>query len=448
MSAVWNATVARAPEALALIDGGTGRRWTRAELAREAGQWCAEVAANADLAGRRVVLVEPNGIGWWRAFLGLLEAGAVPAALDGSEPPERQAAIAQEIGAAFICRSGQLERMALSRSPRRRRECLVKLTSGSTGGPKAIAFTHGQMLADGRQVCDSMKIGADDLNLAVIPLGHSYGLGNLVVPLIAQGTAMVCAASPLPQALSADCARWQPTVFPAVPALLAALSRAEIAPRMLASLRLVISAGAPLPAPVAQAFAEKYGRKIHGFYGASETGGICFDRTGEATLAGRSVGQPLEGVALQFRRSGRFVVRSPAVTGKGTYAPPDRGELNSEGEVVLLGRVGRTVKIAARRVDLGEIERALRSVAGVREAFAIAHPEKSDALAAVVGTDLTGPAVRAKLQGLLSPWKIPERLLTVREFPLTARGKQDTRALRSLLSAGSAAAHGSTPKSK
>lgn len=444
LTQTWRKTVARNPDAIAVIDEASGRRWTRGELDREAMAWHGGVDGT-QLAGRRVVLVEPNGIGWWRAFLSLLASEAVPAPLDGAEPPERQAAVARALGAGWICREGRLDPVPGVRLHPRRDHCLIKLTSGSTGLPHAVVFTHAQMLADGRQVATSMGIGPDDLNLAAIPCGHSYGLGNLVVPLLAQGTALVHAGSPLPQALAADCARWRPTVFPAVPALLGALVRAEIAPAALQSLRLVISAGAPLAAEVAAAFAEKFGRTVHGFYGASETGGICFDRTGDATLTGRSVGAPLDGVKLDFRRSRRFAVTSAAVTRSGRYSPPDLGRLNEFGELVLIGRAGRTLKIASRRVDLGEIERALRDIAGVDDAFAMAHPEKPDALAAVVSSQLPAGEIRRRLRTLVSSWKVPERLLTVAEFPRTARGKTDTRALSALLTRP---AQGSMPKSK
>jgi acyl-coenzyme A synthetase/AMP-(fatty) acid ligase len=107
--------------------------------------------------------------------------------------------------------------------------------------------------------------------------------------------------------------------------------------------------------------------------------------------------------------------------------------LNALGELVLGGRAGRIVKIAARRVDLGEIERGLRSVAGVRDAFAMPHPQRADALAAAVVADQDPTALRAQLREKLSAWKIPDRLLVLPEFPLTARGKTDTRRLRALL---------------
>jgi acyl-coenzyme A synthetase/AMP-(fatty) acid ligase len=283
-----------------------------------------------------------------------------------------------------------------------------------------------------------MDIQPGDLNLAVIPLGHSYGLGNLVVPLLAQGTALVCAASPLPNVLAADCARWRPTVFPAVPTLLRALVQADADPAAFASLRLVISAGAPLAPEVAAAFAKRFGRRVHGFYGTTETGGISYDRTGEATLSGRSVGPPMTGVRLEWRRGRRFVVESAAVMGRGRFSPADGGELNELGELVLRGRTGRLVKIAGRRLNLAEIETALRAVPGVRDAHAIAHPARADALAAAVAAELTPAELRRQLGARLAAWKIPERLLVLPEFPHTVRGKIDRRRLEALLSAGGA----------
>jgi long-chain acyl-CoA synthetase len=433
LSQVWAETVRQAPGAFAVGECGNGRRWSRAELAAAAESWRAALPPGAALAGRRVAMAEPNGAGWWHVFLGLLAAGAIPMPLDSAEPPAGRRATAQAAGAAWLWHEGRLEPIAARRPARRHDGCLVKLTSGSTGGPRALVFTHAQMLADGRQVCATMGITPDDVNLAVIPLGHSYGLGNLVVPLLTQGTAMVCAASPLPHVLAADCARWRPTVFPAVPTLLRALVRSEIEAAAWASLRLAISAGAPLPAAEAVAFREKFGQPVHGFYGASETGGVCYDRTGEATATGRSVGPPLTGVRLHFRRGRRFVVESAAVMGRGAYSPRDLAELRADGELTLLGRAGRAVKIAGRRLDLAEIEAALRAVPGVRDAYAAAHPTRADALAAAVATELTVGALRAELGRRVAAWKIPEHWMVLGEFPATARGKTDTRRLKALL---------------
>jgi long-chain acyl-CoA synthetase len=436
---LWEATVRRSPSSAALVDAATGESWSRGELDAGARGW-AEMfmreAGGITPVRRRVAMSVPNGAAWLEAFLGLLCLGAIPAPIDPSEPQGAQLATARSIGAVFLWRDGRLNRLTgfVRARPRPPRECLVKLTSGSSGAQKALAVSHGQMEADGRQVCRTMGIGPEDSNLAAIPLGYSYGLGNLVLPLVIQGSPIICASSPLPQAIASDAARYKPTVFPAVPPLLRALAASNIASGALGSLRVVVSAGSPLDPEVAAAFAARFGIRIHGFYGASETGGIAYDRSGEATLSGRSVGTPMRGVTLDFGSGGRFVVTSPAVVGRGRFSPADRAELNTHGELVLLGRTGRMAKVAGRRVDLAEIEQALRSLPGVRDAFAHMAPGARGALAAAVATRLTALDVRRLLRPRMAAWKIPSRIEALREFPVTPRGKTDAGKLRQLLS--------------
>lgn len=424
----WTRLVRENPDVPALIAASDGTVWSRARLDASA------VPFPSSLAGQRVAFALPNSHAWLAVFLGLLRVGAIPVPLDPSEPPAAQLALAAAAHAPFVWLNDHL-------TPT---QCnplgytlpgafLVKLTSGSTGRPQAHVFTADQMLADARQICASMGITADDINFAVIPFGHSYGLGNLVMPLLMQGTPIVCASVPLPHALAADIARWRPNVFPAVPALLRALAQADLPTDALSSLRTVISAGSRLSAETAGAFANKFNIRPHSFYGSSETGGIAYDRTGEATLAGRSVGTLLDGVTFTPADDGRFVVRSAAVHRDGSFSPADCGSLNDLGELVLHGRAGRLVKISGRRLDLGELEHALRSVPGVHDAFACAHPDNPEELAAVVATSLDTRSLRALLRKEFAAWKVPRRLVTIAEFPLTARGKPDTRALHALL---------------
>jgi long-chain acyl-CoA synthetase len=197
---------------------------------------------------------------------------------------------------------------------------------------------------------------------------------------------------------------------------------------------------------VAAAFHARFGCKVHSFYGSSETGGITYDRTGDAALTGRSVGRPLPGVRLVFGRGGRFVVESPAVftignrrraaDRLGAHRPGDLASLTAEGELVLQGRTGRVVKIAGRRINLAEIERALKGIAGVRDALVVPHAGRADALAAAVATDATADQLRSRLRERIAAWKIPKQIVTLPAFPVTARGKTDTAHVRRRLGAG------------
>ena len=433
----WAATVATAPDAPALVEAPSDRILTRIDLDRLSVVFAA--ALPTSVARRRVSFALPNGAAWFAAFLGLLRADATPVPLDPADPPARQLELAAAARAAFAWIDGQLVSLSPTASALRRPSsrtqlpALCKLTSGSTGTPRVLPFSHAQMLADGHQVCATMGVRPDDRNLAVIPFGHSYGLGNLVVPLLAQGTAIICADTPLPHSLAATSARQRPTVFPAVPALLRALAESDLPADAFASVRTVISAGSPLPAATAQNFHARFGLKPHGFYGSTETGGIAYDREGDDTLAGAGVGRALDGVSIVQLPADRIRVSSPAVCRAAGHIPADRARLGPDGRLVLLGRAGRMIKIGGRRLDLGDLEAALRRLPGIADAFAAPHPDDPEQLAAVLATTLAPLPLRALLRAHLAPWKIPRRLVAVPAFPLTPRGKPDAAALRALL---------------
>jgi long-chain acyl-CoA synthetase len=440
----WQRTLRRHRAAPAVTEASTGVVTTFGELDRRARAWLErQEPAAAALRARVVVFALPNGAAWFDVFLGLMHAGATAVALDAAEPAASQAALAESLRAAFWW-----DGIGLRPLPGRARRfadpevCLVKLTSGSTGRPRPLVFTAAQMLADGRQVSDTMGITARDLNYALIPFGHSYGLGNLTIPLLDRGVPVVVGSSPLPQAVAAEFVRWRPTVLPGVPAVFRGLALSDVDPAALASLRLAISAGAPLTPEVAQGFHARFGRRIHGFYGSSETGGISYDRTGEATLAGRSVGRPMRRVRLRPLARQRLQVCSASVftlanrrrRGRmGCWIPADRAALTAGGEVVLLGRRGTMVKIAGRRIDLAEVAARLRRIPGVADAWVGVAPGVEPVLGAALVTGLTQEAVKAVLQADTARWKTPKRWALLREFPLTGRGKTDTRALQTMV---------------
>lgn len=441
----WDQTVRRFGAKRAVVQAADAALATFRELDARATAWRESHAPDQkSLQGRAVIFAVPNGLGWLEIFLGLLKAGAVVVPLDAAEPPLAQRQLAASLRAAFWWDGKKLD--ALPR-PKRFRDpaiCLIKLTSGTTGKPRALVFTAEQLLADGRQVTTTMGIRPRDLNYALIPLGHSYGLGNLTLPLLAHGVPLVCGAAPLPHAVAADFARWKPTVFPGVPAMWRALAASDVALR---SLRLAISAGAPLAPDVARDFAARFDRRLHSFYGSSETGGIAYDRSGVATFAGE-VGRAMHGVALTKLPGARLRVKSAAVfthrnrhrAGQaGTWIMPDRVAFSARGGLTLLGRRGTTVKIAGRRINLAEVSDRLRRLAHVRDVWVGVSAGPDPVLGAVVATNRTASELRAALLTDTAAWKVPKKLLVVPALPCTARGKADTRALQSLaFPAGSA----------
>lgn len=334
--------------------------------------------------------------------------GAVLALTDGGEPVP--------VPAAAPCAAGAF--------------AVIKLTSGSTGAPRAIACTGEALAADADQLERTMGIGDGDRVFAAVPMSFSYGVGNLLVPAIARRRVLVLPADHGPGFLAA-LRDGGPTVLPAVPALLRALVQGarELPP----SLRLVLSAGAPLAPTVARAFRERFGRAVHAFYGASEAGGICFDVTGMAAEQG-AVGVPVRGVDVAIDAEGRVVVRSAAVgealdgdgnPHAGCFRTPDLGTFR-DGMLVLHGRVGEAFDVGGHKVHPREIEAVVAELAGVTEVVVLPWRDADGraaaaALVAAVGVDEL--AVRRHCAARLPAAKVPRCVRVVAELPRSARGK-------------------------
>jgi acyl-CoA synthetase (AMP-forming)/AMP-acid ligase II len=325
---------------------------------------------------------------------------------------------------------------------------LLKLTSGTTAEPRAIRFRSHQLLADCNQICDTMGIGDADLNLGVIPISHSYGFSNLLTPLIARGVPMVVSRDRTPRAILADLARSNATVFPGMPVFYQAFCELEYVPQ-LTRLRLCISAGASLPRVVAKKFREKFNLTIHSFYGASECGGICYDR--ETTNGEQGfVGQPMKGVDVMMLDSSaparQIQVHSAAVADgyfpelddekltDGIFVPDDLLVRDNLG-FKIVGRISDVINVAGKKVNPAEVEAHLLRVTGVRQAVVFGRPAgaglRNEEVAAcvVASPDVTESDVLRSCRTALSAWQVPKRIFVVDTIPTNERGKISRRDL-------------------
>ncbi len=97
------------------------------------------------------------------------------------------------------------------------RSVVLKLTSGSTDLPKAAIASEQHLINDGRHIIEAMGILTTDINFACMPLSHSYALGNIVMPLLWQGTRVALRQSFSPAHFVRDVTSSGATVFPGVP---------------------------------------------------------------------------------------------------------------------------------------------------------------------------------------------------------------------------------------
>ena len=332
---------------------------------------------------------------------------------------------------------------------------LLKLTSGTTAAPRAIRFRSDQLLADCNQICDTMRISDRDLNFGVIPISHSYGFSNLLTPLIACGVPMVVSRDRTPRAVLADLVRTGATVFPGTPAFYQAFCDVDDV-SALPKLRLCISAGAPLSRAVATKFFAKFKQPIHSFYGASECGGICYDRNG-TTFEDGFVGRPMRGVEIQFIEatecSSQIRVRSAAVSdgyfpepdaeklGNGVFVPDDLlARHNSALKIV--GRVSDVINVAGKKVNPAEVEARLLHFEGVRQAVVFGRPagarlRNEEVAACVVGSPKVSENDLLRFcRTSLSGWQVPKRIFIVDTIPTNERGKVSRRDLAQRFSEG------------
>jgi long-chain acyl-CoA synthetase len=334
----------------------------------------------------------------------------------------------------------------------------LKVTSGSTGLPKATFTLEAQLVADTASITSAMGIGPDDCQIAVIPLSHAYGLGNLVLPLLLQGTPIVLREAFVPQQLRADAQHYGARVFPGVPFMFSHLAENPGSMAWPRGLDLLISAGAPLDASTSSRFASAFGVRIHSFYGATETGGISFDDAPELN-APSSVGRAMPGVTISLvpeedapEGSGRVHVSGPAVasgyagmpsgdhgfTGSG-YLTGDFGRFDDRRRLILTGRASSFINVAGRKVQPDEVEQVLRRMPGIDDVLVLGMADAArgqQVVACVVmRTDAISStsAIRHYCAARLASHKVPRTIVRLDHIPLTERGKTDRAALERLV---------------
>jgi acyl-CoA synthetase (AMP-forming)/AMP-acid ligase II len=334
---------------------------------------------------------------------------------------------------------------------------VLKLTSGSTHLPKAAVAAERHLLNDGRHIVEAMSIEPDDINFVCVPLSHSYAIGNVVMPLVWQGSPIALRQSFNPAQFVRDVTDAGATVFPGVPFMFERIRSLEGIERLPASLRLLITAGSRIDVDTVAWFRRRLNRKVHSFYGSSETGGIAYDDS-EEVADPLHVGRAMPGTVISIRRpglgqsAGRIFVEGDAVASGyadegdavsafsgGGFLTGDLGYLDDTGRLILTGRVSPLVNVAGRKVDPAEVERRLLDLPGIADARVLGmscDTRGQQVVAFLVRTDaaLTPLAIRQRCAETLSAHKIPRRFVFVDRFPVDARGKIDRRALQRLAS--------------
>lgn len=345
---------------------------------------------------------------------------------------------------------------------------LVVETSGSTAAPKRVALSADALVASADATHDALG-GAGHWLLA-LP-GHYIAGAQVLVRSIVAGIEPIVLDSALGEggfdaAVFAEAsARLLPGVphyTSLVPVQLArvveAAERDAFVAAALRSFDAVLVGGQALGADVARR-ADELGARIVRTYGSSETAGGCvydgrpLERVlvrivdGEVQLGGPTLA---EGYLGDPERTARAFVREH---GRRWYRTGDLGELGTDGRLRIRGRADDVIISGGVKVALGEVERAVRALAGFGEAVVVATDDAewgqrpavvvaSEAASPPAGSDGAAGAI-ARLAAMtdaagLPPAARPTRLVVLDALPRLDSGKPDRRAIEGLVRGGRA----------
>jgi acyl-CoA synthetase (AMP-forming)/AMP-acid ligase II len=331
---------------------------------------------------------------------------------------------------------------------------LVAATSGTTSAPRLVPLTHRNLISACANFARAVGLGASDVALNMGSLFHVMHLGNTLPGLLTGGATYV-PSDRQPSML------WNPLIqhgitwvvgTPSHYSLLLEGATTQPGARPPTCLRLACSSAAPLRADHRAKLVEALGVPLLNLYGMSESLDMAMTRPGREFPAG-ALGQAFcEGLAIvdpcgqavMAGATGEIVTRGahvfpgylddPAATAVAFlpgcwFRTGDVGYVDESGVFFLTGRLHEIINRGGEKVAPAEVDNALLAHPDVVEAAAFGIPEArlgEEVAAAVVlkpGSMVTARELRRWVANLLTPHKIPRRILFVNELPRTATGK-------------------------
>ena len=336
---------------------------------------------------------------------------------------------------------------------------LLAYTSGTTGTPKGVPLTHGQLAASIRSAMAAWRWSPEEILAHALPLYHQHGLSGVHAVLAAGGTVHIRSRF-TPADLAGTVRRHRASVLFAVPTMYQAL--VDDGPRhrgLLAGARLAVCGSAPLTALLAKRLASELGRTPLVRYGLTETGLNVSHRL--AAPRPGSVGIPLPGVLVRLwadnaaaapGADGEIQVRGPhvfhgypgnpsataeSVTPDGWFRTGDIGRLDpAAGDLVIRGRIKEMIITGGLNVYPREVETVLEEHRSVAEAAVagVAHPHWGEQVTAWItvrpGYTFDEAALIEHAHTALAGYKCPKRIYVLAALPRTPLGKLQRAALR------------------
>ncbi|MBW1599737.1 long-chain fatty acid--CoA ligase [Streptomyces sp. JJ38] len=351
-------------------------------------------------------------------------------------------------------------------------------TSGTTGDPKGVLFSHRSVYLHAMQVnsAEAFALTANDIVMPVVPMFHVNAWGLPHAAFMAGASMLMSDRFLQPGPIAEMIATVRPTVSGAVPTIWQGLlAELEANPRDISSLSRVVIGGSACPPSLMRAFEERHGVTLIHAWGMTETSplgtvarvpaGVGEDESWAYRLTqGRlpaSVEARLAAPDGTFapwdgESTGELEVRGPWIAAayyggalsdeplrpEDKFSPDgwlrtgDVGTISPDGFLTLTDRAKDVIKSGGEWISSVELEGHLMSHPDVAEACVVAVPDEKwgeRPLATVVlreGAKADFAALRAFLGEHVASWQLPERWTVIQEVPKTSVGKFDKKLLR------------------
>jgi acyl-CoA synthetase (AMP-forming)/AMP-acid ligase II len=332
---------------------------------------------------------------------------------------------------------------------------IVLHTSGTTSRPKIVPLAHANIAASAVQIRDSLALTAADRCLNVMPLFHIHGLIGALLSSLTAGASVVCTPGFQAGQFFAWTEEFQPTWYTAVPTMHQSIVRsagggtAQAAHRF----RFIRSCSSALPPKTMADLESLFDVPVIEAYGMTEASHQMASNPlpprerkpgSVGVAAGPEVGIMDEtGSLLAAGEQGEIVVRGPNVM-SGYEANPeanrtsfagnwfrtgDRGYIDTAGYLFLVSRIKELINRGGEKISPREIDEVLLQHPAIEQAlaFALPHPTLGEDVAAAIVLRSTETIAESEIREFasarLAPFKVPRRIVFVKEIPKGPTGK-------------------------
>ncbi len=332
----------------------------------------------------------------------------------------------------------------------------VVYTSGTTGQPKGVMLSHGNLSANTVSIIQYLGLTDQDTGIAVLPFQFSYGNSVLHTHLVTGARLLIEESIAYPHAVLQRMAEEGVTGFSGVPSTFSLLlSRCELGDFDLSKLRYLTQAGGPMPrANISRLREQLPAANLFIMYGQTEATARlahlppqCLeDKLGSVGLAIPGVRLAVvrvDGTTARYGEMGEICARGPnvmlgylkdesatsRVIREGWLYTGDLGHFDEDGFLYIDGRAVEMIKVGAFRVSPQEVEESIAALEGVIEVGVTSVPDEllGQAIKAVIvlreGTTLDARAVKAHCRKNLAAYKVPKVVEFTHTLPHTSTGK-------------------------